>query len=625
MKSTNLPKLLALAVSSVVLTVYGCGGGGGGGTTGGDTGGSGGTTTTISNASQAGSAGGSTTQGASVGANSGQTLSNLASPVGAPKYRSPLVGKDPRFNKMHAAEVRAMKAPTKHYAAFVKKAKAMKAGSRVPGTGDESCTDGGSVNVSGTYGTSNFSNIIMTYSNCREGGEQLNGTITVTDGTITSSSMTFSMTIGDGDGTIENNADFRVEMFSDNYTNLFARYTADMTMSGSMDLAGSSFSFTANGKEDYSDFIDTYSMTFTNVIFSSTMGTASGSDTVNGVFTESWTGTGGTESVSITFGDADTSAELTTNTNPDFTIAWATGTNYYEFSVDGKIVTDFTTSDADCLDGTFLIDTTTPVRQDSTTGETTAGRVVINDATVIVFNSDGTVSVSISGGTPTNYNSMEDLENVCPIEDMEQDSSSSTDVGTSGQTQNTTGSTMTITALTSGTSLDCYTDVHVKYYNTLTPTNATTETWMVDWRSSDGCTSPTGTTYEQAYDITGDGVCDIGLDIRGSAYDSWNNGIEHFTAMTLPVGYYVVSVNNYSCATDVTNNVSIQIGSSLYTGYTGTYTTYDYDGASTGAWFRVADIKVNSDGSVNLIAPDTSLTPWHSPLLAPAIKSPRRR
>lgn len=124
MNIQKVTRFLAIALSAAALAGYGCGrdGGGGGATTTGTTT----TGTTITGATQATSATGSGTQSAGVGSNSGQTLSNLAAVGGscpgcAPQYRSPLAGKDKRFNKLHAAEVKAMRVPQMKKAAFLKR------------------------------------------------------------------------------------------------------------------------------------------------------------------------------------------------------------------------------------------------------------------------------------------------------------------------------------------------------------------------------------------------------------------------------------------------------------------------------------------------------------------------
>lgn len=639
MKTKQVSRILAIALSTAALAVYGCGGGSSSGGTGG---------TTITGATQANSAGASATQTASIGSNTGQSLSNIASiggsncPTCAPQYRSPLAGKDKRFNKMHAAQVKAFKSPISRKAAFLKKAKAAATIHNAPTTilgTPVACNDGGTVTSDFTYDPADSSfSLNMTYNDCLEYGERLNGPMKISGVYSATGNETFTITMGDGNLTIES-TDFKAEQFMDTtYTTLYAYYLADMSVSGSGEESTGNYSFTmtANGKEKYSDYTEVYNMTFSNLKFVSTFvapatttGAFSGTDTVNGGFTESWTGTSGTESVSTTF--------------TSFVIAWSVpaGAAYYEFSADGTVATDFT-PDAYCgIEGTWVIDTTTPIQIDNN-GVPLQGVMVINSNTTIKFDDpdgSGKVTVTVTGGTPTTYNSINELEATCKMADFEADTTASTTVTSTTQNQTVTGtpSSMVITAkstfpTSSASSLDCYTDLHVNFYKaasyTTAPTSTTAGTWYVDWHigligvdattgkndSSKLCTSPTdgSVNYWEALDLNGDGVCDVGLDIEGGMTDDTDNGIEHFIAKTLPAGYYVVSVNNYSCATDVQSAVSIQVGNSLFEGYNGTYSLVSAEGATDGAWYRVTDIRVNDDGTVNLLAPDANLKPWHT-------------
>ena len=637
MKTKQVSKILAIVLSAAALAVYGCGrdGGGGSATTGTTT-----TGTTITGATQATSATGSGTQSAGVGSNTGQTLSNLASvgtgcPTCAPQYRSPLAGKDNRFNKLHAAEIKAMKGPQMKKAAFLKKAKALASGKRTPiafpGTADP-CTDGGTVAITGSVDSVTFDyTMTMTFANCREMDTESSGTITNSGTFSATGGDTFTMKLGDADGVIES-TDFRVREFTNNYSNLFAAYTADMTMSGSGDptldaqqnVTGYTFTYTGNGKEEYTNFIDTYTLEFTNLIFSSTSTgllttVASGSDTINGSFKESWTAGTTANSVALTFGDADTAAEITTNTNPDFTIAWETNwTTYYKFSVDGQVTTDYTTpSDADCLDGTFLIDTTTPINENMSTGLTTAGQMTINTNTTVTFNADGTVTVTVSGQTPVAYASQAALEAVCPIEDMEQNTSSQQTFDNTGTTTTTTSGT-TLLATLSWTGTGCPTtgctsdmDLHLAHYATApTSTTATTD-WEVYFGSDDPSTvlpnddTSTPTITNTAGDIIGGYEGNLDYD------DTNGDGPEHITVESLPTGYYALYVDSYSLDSDTsaTVTVSLNIGGNLYT-----FPTHAFSSTATTS-YRVVDISVDSAGVVTLLSPDTTNFPT---LLYPA-------
>jgi len=171
--------------------------------------------------------------------------------------------------------------------------------------------------------------------------------------------------------------------------------------------------------------------------------------------------------------------------------------------------------------------------------------------------------------------------------------------------------TMTVTALSSGSNLSCYTDVHVNYYDLAAPA---TIAWYVDWHIDlvNNCSRPAGIPFQEARDVNGNSVCDAGLDINGADVDLSSGGVEHFTATDLPQGYYVVSINNWSCGTDISNQASIIIGDYLFGTYNCTYSTSDGDGTNPGAWCRLADIQVNADGSANVLTPNSAYTPWHN-------------
>jgi hypothetical protein len=87
--------------------------------------------------------------------------------------------------------------------------------------------------------------------------------------------------------------------------------------------------------------------------------------------------------------------------------------------------------------------------------------------------------------------------------------------------------------------------------------------------------------------------------------------VEHFLAAKLPVGYYILSINNYSCATNVTNDATVLVGDYLFGPYACAYGDSDGDGSSPGAWCRIIDMRVNASGSIDVLAPNATLTPWH--------------
>jgi hypothetical protein len=153
-------------------------------------------------------------------------------------------------------------------------------------------------------------------------------------------------------------------------------------------------------------------------------------------------------------------------------------------------------------------------------------------------------------------------------------------------------------------------DLHVKYYDTTAPTGTTPEKWHIDWHQGKSCTDPGGLAFGDALDIdgTGAGVCDVGLD-----FDDTNGyGPEHITALKLPAGYYVISVNSYGLGDPpATLYLAVHIGDYIFGPFIGTLSSSDGEGEDPNSWFRVADVRVNANGTVDVITPNGLLTPWH--------------
>jgi hypothetical protein len=334
--------------------------------------------------------------------------------------------------------------------------------------------------------------------------------------------------------------------------------------------------------------------------------------TTNGTFSETWTENGVENSMTAVF--------------DNFSVVTVLTSDYSEDTINGTFSIDFTPDE--CSEGTFTIETEIAKKYDFLLGYTTQGKLVINGNTTVEYGSDGSITITV-GGESTTYESEYALAQLCDFQTLDEETPPPAGETTDGE--GVAGDSMTITSSSSGSNLECYTDLHVNYYSTTTPDAISELTWYIDFHQSDFCTSPEGITFEQALSIDADTVCDVGLDINGADVDSMSGGLEHFTATTLPTGYYVVSMNNYSCATDVTNDVTIQIGDSLFGPYNCTYTTFDYDqGTNPGGWCAVADLKVDSNG-VQVLAHDTNLNLWHpeeiyySPALSPNLSPEQRR
>ncbi len=559
-------------------------------------------------------------QSASMANNSTSTFQDLgslglSSTTGAPKLKTVKgLGKSggtgltsklaAKFAKSNAA---------KKAAAAVKKAKM---NATYSGTGGlYYCDDGGSFTVSGgglSWG--------ITFDMCKEYGEQYNGVYQIA---INSAGDTITFSIG------SLATPFEITTFDNGYATMVAKMSADIDLVYSFttnSTTSAAFTMEADGTISAYDYISSteFNITYTNFIdtITATYNTDNDVYTIeaDGGIYESWSEAGNNFSIGLTF------------TNFTIGLTWYHATYDESYTIDGGVTINFEPNTACVVDGSWTFDTTTPIYYDYAMGHTMAGVLVISDGTntiTITYNSDGSVTVSDSTGT-VNYSSEYAMYVQCDFE---------TGGGEAPAEQGTTGTTegaqsMYVTSYsydqTTG-NLDCYTDLHVNYYDTTAPTSSTMGAWYVDWHQSDYCTSPdingdgdSTNDFQQALSIDGDTTCDVGLDIDGAWLDSELAGTEHYIGLQMPVGYYVVSMNNWSCDSTVQHDVSIQINNDVYGVWTSSFTTADYEGQTAGAWYAVADIRVNEDGSANVIAHNGSLELWHDAafgMAAPAFKA----
>lgn len=583
----------ALSGAFLALILSGCGGGGGGGETPPPG-------TEEPEATPEAQTTSSATQSSTAAGNATQTLGNLtqvglSGMVAAPAYRTPLANQsnDARAAKLHHAEMRAVRMASYHATRIHQAAKAT--------TGDEIATTAAVADcgVSGSYSyTETLDGIDLTFTNCREAtpdgyGEEINGSTTFTFAeNPTGETWSMRMTLGNGNNTIES-SDYSVKLFSNNFTNFYGSYIADMSVdvtysASGMDTVDTSddsyeYNFAANGKQEYNDFTLTYSLTFTDFTADSTINGdfMSGSETINGVYDQSWSG--GSEGVNISY--------------TNLVLGWEDLANNagYDTSISGTIALDFTPNI--CSEGSNTLATVTPIRYDYAAGHTTAGEITINGTTTVTYNSNG--SVTVDGNT---YSSVSALEALCPIQDM---SESTTDTNTSGSGD------AAATRLLATLSWDTYSDMdlHMIYYSTTSPTSTTAPASYVNFHGMDYCQSPMNASeYWSGIDTDANGVCEAGLD-----YDNTTAfGPEHITATTLADGYYMIVVNSFSGATidNATKiHVTMDVGGTLFTFPDHTFTASDGESSDPGSWHRVADMRV-SGGTASVLTPNTSLTPW---------------
>jgi len=580
--------LIGLILLALAVVFAGCGGGGGG-----SNGGGGGGGVAPATAEQASGAG----QATNLASGSYETFSNLGQ-IGltatgnAPAVKLPAhLNKDAglKLTSKISSNILASKAAKQATSAI--KAARSKASS-VDGV-NWTCDDGGTFVLTETVPNVSYS---IVFNQCREADEQYNGTYTIT---VTQTGFTVDL------GAVGN--PLTILSFDNNYTTLVASLEAVLTLGLSMPNA-TTYSMTGNGDISAKDYLsgNDYAMSYSNFEETFSM-TQSGNDfllslVTNGSFSETWTEAGTPYGVDVSF----------SSLGFDMTM-FANGDDSTEVS--GSTTVSFTNNY--CTGGTFAFVTDVPVYWTDSVGHTTAGKITINGgAIVIVWNSSGTVTVTDSTGSTTYANEYAMFE-TCDFAVIGEDAPPSS--GTSGTV---TGATMTVTSKSqdsAGGLLDCYTDIHVNYYNTLSPTATTMGTWYIDWHQMDASNPDINgdgiPDFEQYLDIDFDGYADVGLDINGADWDSAAGGLEHFYATKLPEGYYVISMNNWSCPITVSNTVTISVGSSVFGPYNCSYTTYDYEGDGSGlwdsgAWCAVADVVATTSG-VTVQAHNPDLELWH--------------
>ena len=461
------------------------------------------------------------------------------------------------------------------------------------GTTPISCSDGGSYTYTGTV-TGTTYDLSVTFNGCRQNRFQYQGTYTVTGGTPGD----ITVNLAGGGST------FNIFYFNDDYTVLidYLQASSSFTLSGSGNSTAASYTITPSGSISIFDYflLNSFSLTFSQTSMSYLLdtNTSTGAQTL-------YLSTNGSVRETSSFGGV---TFLLTGFSVDRTKSSSGGGSFTgdDTSMSGTATFSHSPSGS-CAKGVFVITTQTPIHRDYLSGKTTQGLLTLNDVASAQYNTGGDIDVSLTGSSALNYADELALMKACDYAALEENTSDLL-----GPTGSAVGSTMAITLTwygPSGSTSDM--DLHLKYYNILDPASSptTTETWHMDWHQGSSCSNPAGLSFSDALDLNGDGICDVGLD-----FDDTNGyGPEHITALSLPAGYYVVSVNSYSLNVDpsATMYLAVHIGDYIFGPYSTTLSSSDGEGTNPAAWFRVADVRVNGDGTVDVLSPNSSLTPWH--------------
>jgi hypothetical protein len=457
---------------------------------------------------------------------------------------------------------------------------------------DIDCADGGTYKYDGTT-TGGSYDLTVTFNGCRDKKFQYAGKYTVTGGTPTN----ITVKLGDSSTT------FNIFYFNSAYTVLvdYLKAQSSFTMTGSGTATDAVYTITPSGKITTFDYflLDTFTMTYSGATTGYTLST----DPVTGDQTTSISTDGNLSQTSFTRGLTITLSGFTVERIKRYN---AGAGSFYadDTSLSGTAAFNYRPNNY-CFEGSYTVATTTPVHTDYGLGHTTQGTLTLNGVATAQYNPGGDIDVSVTGSTPLSYAEEYALMKVCDYSAMEENTPPLL-----GPTGTAVGSTMAVTLTWTGpggiSTSDM--DLHVKYYNTTTPGPSTPPTWHIDWHQGKTCTDPAGLVFGDAFDLNADGRCDVGLDFDNTT----GYGPEHITALRLPTGYYVVSVDSYSLHGDAsaTLYLSLHIGDNIFGPYIGTLSTDDGEGTDPSSWFRVADVRVNADGTVDILRPDGTLNPW---------------
>jgi hypothetical protein len=353
---------------------------------------------TTTEGAQAASAGVNVAQGAT---SSGGMLSGLVA-LGAPKLKIPFASTS--VNKAVAN----FTAKIKPLAAKAQTLRSTLLSAATTTTITQPCTNAGFMTI--TMDTMTPNNMTFAFNSCQENTDLINGTMILTGATTAGSSSTMQIGTDAAPFTDKTCTDSGCTQFSDvttaaitmSFTTTVTTSTTDvMTLNGWMQFVDNTVSPATTDREDMSNFSITNAMS-TGVTASTVGGGTSSSFDVD---TLTLNGSASTTHLETNndFGEADTFKDLQVKYETDYLT-----TAYY--SIDGLFAIALNPADK-CIDGTFNFVTITPMTVDlATGGNTVAGEFTVNNpgGADVVFNSNGTVTVTVNGVTQdySNFDSL---------------------------------------------------------------------------------------------------------------------------------------------------------------------------------------------------------------------------
>lgn len=447
---------------------------------------------------------------------------------------------------------------------------------------DIDCAEGGTYKYTGTYdATAGTYDLILTLSGCRQNSFQYEGEYRARG---VPSSMVNSLGSSNTLNVFYFNSDYSVLVS-------YLKARTSYTLTGTGTSTDASYTITTNGSMSNFDYflLDTYSFLFADLVVDYTLATdpVTGDQTINlvanGDYVESWSG--GNFRVTLQWFRIDT-AKVVSPTVDDTSV---NGTLVFNYRPDGI-----------CVEGMYNVATLVPARFDRVLNYYTQGTLLINTAATVQYNAAGDLDVSVPGSMTMNFSREYSLMKECDFSAMEEILPPLFPPPAPGSPATVTGSVLTATLTWfGGASSDM--DTHMVYYNTTAPTIADTPVWHVYYATGVDCTEPAGINFYGAVDVDGDGTCDVGLDFD----DTEGYGPEHITALKLQTGYYVIYIHNFSLDSDpfATIYSSVHVGDNIFAPYTTTFNS------TTPYYYPIADVRVNGDGTINVMAHDTALFP----------------
>ncbi|MEW6213638.1 MAG: hypothetical protein AB1478_00300 [Nitrospirota bacterium] len=356
----RLSSLLILVLSLAVL-LNSCGGGGGG-------------TTTIGNPTQ--------------GAQAEITTRNVADDVIGSFGLSDLVGSSSLADGSRTAK--ALRKFAQRIKPVIQKSRLFKAT-----VTEEPCADGGSIITDDT------GKII--YKNCKESGTWTDG---VMISTYSDDYSTLTVTFG------ENGKPYVETSYSDSsYTDKSSEFRALCSLSLSVTDYESETNYTetitGNGYIENEYWYDTSStkeyIVMNNFIFTGDYA----EDTITGTFdiknssiTESYY-----ENGNLIYSKQTSFNNFNLVNKVDYT--------YEYLTINGTFSIDLTPDDTACFEGTFKIVTNEDIKTNSE-GQTIDGQITINDNTIVEYNSDGSITVTVKGQSPRTFRA-DEIDNLSAL------------------------------------------------------------------------------------------------------------------------------------------------------------------------------------------------------------------